>query len=208
MLSLRKLPAGNEVNLAYVYFCEHFLKCIVGIQSFNRQMQKHYNLSVIATPSDEAFALLLLENNEYKWRHEFDLKQQKTTSDGHNLKINEEDLLPSKYSSSGCNKQKKGFTKRYNGWTKEGIERFNTLLVKVRQDRKENGGLFDKRFADIMQQIREGDNDGNFLSGSDLTKAGNDLFEDEDGQEVPNDDEQDEVENGILDGLAGPTVAL
>jgi hypothetical protein len=41
-----------------------------------------------------------------------------------------------------------------------------------------------------------------------LTKAGNDLFEDEDGQEVPNDDEQDEVENGILDGLAGPTVAL
>jgi len=104
--------------------------------------------------------------------------------------------------------QKKGFTKCYNGWTKEGIKRFNTLLVKVRQDRKENGGLFDKRFADIMQQIREGDNDGNFLSGPDLTKAGNDLFEDEDGQEVPNDDEQDDVENGILDGLLGPTVVL
>ena len=36
ILALRKLAGTNQVNDSYIYFCEKFLKCIVGAQTFNR----------------------------------------------------------------------------------------------------------------------------------------------------------------------------
>jgi hypothetical protein len=66
----------KEVNESYIFFCDNFLKCVVGLHKFNRSIKNTHKLRHIATPSDEALALLLLENSEYRWNQEFEKKKK------------------------------------------------------------------------------------------------------------------------------------
>lgn len=175
MLALRKLP-GGEVNQSYIFFCQHFLKCVVGIQKFAKQWNKQYDITDIATPSDEAMTLLLLENSDMKWTREAEKGEK----------------LPSKYTRTGYNKQLKGFTRRNQGWIKEGIVRFNALLAMVKQDRLENGAWFNLHVKDVMRQSHETTDEGTSLEATYPT-AGHDLFDDDRGA-VKNMDE-DETTN-------------
>ena len=45
-----------------IVFCDHFLPCIVGKKRWKLQIKQGFKLNSIATVSDEAFMLLLLEN--------------------------------------------------------------------------------------------------------------------------------------------------
>lgn len=200
MLSLRQLPVSGEVNESYIFFCQHFLKCVVGIQNFNRQLKQQYPLSKIATPSDEALALLLLENSEYRWKREFELKQQhhpqvgsSSANANNTINVAEETVLPSKYTNNGYNKHQRGYTRRYKGWTREGIERFNTILALVRQDRHDHGDLFDKSFTEEMfrQHSQEGEDGVMVEHATNWTKASNDLFDDDDGEEEMDENDSD-----------------
>ena len=62
ILSLCK-NGRNEINKRYVFFCERYLKCVIGVKHFRRSYKK-YSLCTYVSCSDEAFALLLLENSE------------------------------------------------------------------------------------------------------------------------------------------------
>jgi hypothetical protein len=146
MLGLRKLPNSTEVNQSYVYFCTHFLKCVVGIVNYKKLLGQGCKLSKVATPSDEALALLLIENSIHRWTREFEIREVK----GEQHQIKEDELVPSKFTSSGSNKRQKGLTKRYKGWTQAGIQRFNVLLDQVKEDRRVNGIIFDESFASIL----------------------------------------------------------
>ena len=42
-----------------------------------------------------------------------------------------------------------------NGWTKDGQVKFNDLMVKIRDDRKNYGTAFDKRFMKFCKHMRE-----------------------------------------------------
>ena len=65
MMALR-VDANDEVNDNYVYFCENFVKTVVGTQRYKRGWKNNLDFSEIATPSDEALTLLLLENSMYR----------------------------------------------------------------------------------------------------------------------------------------------
>ena len=165
---------GNQVNDSYVFFCLKFLKAVVGLHTFNKKVKNNLKLSEIATPSDEAFALLLLDNSELRWRQEFEQKQQEDAV------ANKELLSRSKYTGVGQKKEsRKGFTKRYGGWRKEAILKFNLFLQKVKDDRRDYGEWFDQ----VMQKKFQASDDGNnktdtSTSAVSYIKAGNDLFDD------------------------------
>ena len=171
--------ANDEVNDNYVYFCENFVKTVVGAQRYKRGWKNNLDFSEIATPSDEALTLLLLENSMYRW----------TTDD------EEKGPAPPRYTSAGKNKEQKGVTKKYGGWTKGGIERFNDIVRKVREDRKVNG----RRFDNYMKEAKSAEED--FGTGVKVTanciRAENDLVfsaSDDDDDEGSKDDEEDLVQ--------------
>lgn len=166
ILSLRCDRDGNW-NPHYIYFCNNFIRCIVGLQTYKRQWRlDHAQLSNIATESDEAMALLLFENNENKWTDEYyklhegrQMLQQEgmlgndTTSIHKNTTSTSSSSIKTKYTSAGDNSNKKGFTKKYGGWSNAGINRYNTLVEMVTQDRERHGLAFDIHFRkEILKQ--------------------------------------------------------
>jgi hypothetical protein len=130
-----RVNANGDVNENYIYFCETFVKCIVGMQKFKRRWKQNKKFSSIATASDEALALLLVENSEFKWMME-----------GQSGSTVEEaaKLATTKYTNAGKSKSSKGLTKKNCGWKNEGIDRFNELYYMVMDDRKVNGKVFDE----------------------------------------------------------------
>jgi ubiquitin C-terminal hydrolase len=173
MLSLRQSSNGGQ-NEAYIFFCEHFLKCIVGNTTFNKMLKLNLKLSEIATPSDEALGLLLLENNEFKWISEAQNKGNKSTP-----QEGIENIAKPKYTSGGRSKgTTKGLTRRYGGWKSDGIKRFNEFLDLVKEDRNKNGGWFDEIMKDRLlgvgrKRIQETEKDD-----EEWILAKNDLFDD------------------------------
>lgn len=164
----------------------------MGSQKFNRWLNLNMNLSEIATPSDEALGLLLLENSEVKWSFEVGTD----TKDGSNEK--DVDGVKTKYTSVGkYSAQKKGYTKRYGGWREDGIQRFNDILDMVKADRIKNGEWFDvvmnERWRVDSSKSKE-----NEVPKSGELKAGNDLFDDD-----SDDDEEQEatIMSSSLDDL-------
>lgn len=180
MLGLRKLSNANGFNQAYMYFCKNFLKCVVGLQAYKTLTRQGCSISNVATASDEAMALLLLENSSSRWNREFELKEER----GEKVEIFEEDLPPTKYTSAGYNKQQKGFTKRNKGWKQAGIDRFNEILDAVTADRELNGKSFDVAFAQLMKTQKQKEDDDEEEpgtgTGNNWAEAKNELFVDYD----------------------------
>jgi hypothetical protein len=195
----------------------YFIKYVVGIQQFHKDMKLQIPFSKIATPLDEAMGLLLLENSEYRWHAEFEMKvkqhlectKNSSNQQQEQLKNKKDDMkadLPStKYTTVGPSKQKKGMTKKYGGWKKSGIDRFNELLAMVRKDRADNGKWFDSYFQENHQKQKDNQMmDGCEKENEDniLVLADNDLFDD--------DEEEEENNNNTanLDGWNGVSRAI
>ena len=97
----------------------------------------------VTTKSNEAFALLCLENQWDRW---FDLYVQNdgkmTAQRGTKRRICESKVMP-KYTRGGITfsheSNKEGDQQK--GWTNEGILRFNELYELVSKDRKKNPGF-------------------------------------------------------------------
>jgi len=193
MLLLRRLDRGG-VNKAFLYFYHHILPCVAGLQKCRRE-GKLQRLGQIATPSDEALGLLLIENSEDRWLDEFE--ESKTRHGATSVST------PTMYTTSGTTNEYKAFTGKNCGWTVEGIERFNEILDMVKDDRKQNGKWFDDMWQLYLKKEEMERNDSNsrrkLLSPEEakrkVLKAGNDLFDTDDEQpddKAPSSDEDDE----------------
>lgn len=121
-------PSGEP----YQWFCKHLLPCVVGAKVWHKKHNKEL-VSTIATCSDEAFALLTLENNYERW-----MAMARWNVD--NADMAPEDKAPkrfpgSRYTNSGMS-QKNGRSRRLQGWAREGFLRFNELYNHVSRDRR------------------------------------------------------------------------
>ncbi len=121
-------------------FCQRFLKCVVGEQKWN---SKHLVEPIrdFVTPSDEAFVILVLENNCSVWVDMWDKDNMK-----------ESNVVPL-WTNGGQNKKDRnnGSTGKHKGWSNEGVNRFNQLMVGVMRNRK-NFPNFD---TDLLQKWQE-----------------------------------------------------
>ena len=80
-------------------------------------------MSKYATISDEAFALLILENNYETWMDMALTGNTKTSK------------IPQKYTNGGMSQGKVGTSQHNKGWSDEGLCRFNELFDLVEKNR-------------------------------------------------------------------------
>ena len=118
ILELRQEPEEDDPNRnnAYKFFVDKILGCAVGKRSWGKDKKCFKTVTTGGvTVSDEAFALLIMEN---QWHVVFQAGGE------------------TKYTG------KSGTANRRNsGWSKQGIERFNQLVRKVKENRVEAFGL-------------------------------------------------------------------
>ena len=108
---------------AYTTFCETVLPMVIGKNVWRHKCYTQL-LSEYVSVSDEAFALLLLENSWEMWKHQAEQDENKTT------------VFKTKYTVHSAG------TKKNHGWTREGLMRFIALVEEVKKDRNKNGGEF------------------------------------------------------------------
>jgi hypothetical protein len=125
------------------------------------------------TPSDEAFILFVILNSWVKWTRPKNSNQDMMVDD-----INEDDklvlaeweekkticsdkhgqdsekcenvMMPNRY--SGDKRRKADGIQGRNGWSTEGIKRYNDLFNKVKEDRRERGDLFDSVVGGLIDK--------------------------------------------------------
>ena len=127
-------------HAAYAVFYSTYLPAVVGKQCFKERVRNLKKDKEIATVSDEALALLGLENGEERWADVY----EKSKGEIRPVRKDEEypegwiSTVPTKYTiptRTDPNSEKEGNDKR---WSMEGIIRFNQLHKQVVQDRKDH----------------------------------------------------------------------
>ena len=143
MPSLQAIFLLREDKGTYRWFCDTFLKEIHGKREFDK-ITTMQNLSDYITVSDEAFALITVQNS-YE-------KIESAITGNSNVK--------SKYTKSGATPHGKNelFGFKYGGWSKEGILVYNNLFDKIAQDRIKNK-YFDEYFKQYKMKQNKIDND-------------------------------------------------
>ena len=146
---LRQATTADEVN-AFKWFFGEFVECVSGKRVWSRH--KYHDLISeavnwdtgvqIVTVSDEAFALLLLDNYIEKWKVKFVAKLQ-----GKGL----EKRIDGKYTAA----TRGNFV--FGGWSRAGQKKFNYYVNKVKEDRASPGaGDMEQEFLLHMQQTPTG----------------------------------------------------
>ena len=115
-LEIRKNPR------AFSQLCDHILPCVVGKKHYGKK-KSVVCMSEIATETDEAWALLVLENSWEAWR-----QQAESPTGIVELKDRKQTVWTNTSSLAS----------RSEGWGEKGIKRFNELMRKVIKDRHED----------------------------------------------------------------------
>ena len=132
-----KLRVGAESTM--IMFVENFLACVVGKVQWKRNVKKNL-ITKFTTNSDEAFALLVLENGWDEWI-KIDAHEHFFSKRGLNEEKTRKVVGGGRYTAEA-----KGSI-WFGGWKEEGVLRFNELCEIVKKDRAENGS-FDLRYLE------------------------------------------------------------
>ena len=116
----------------YKWFYTNVLSHVVGRVYWKKYEAERGGMEM-ATVSDEAMALLLLENGFESWMHKNLMGGSEQVS---------RESVPPKYTV----REKDGSTKEFKGWSDDGLERFNELCQEVTEDRTKNGKKFDDTY--------------------------------------------------------------
>jgi len=114
----------RECEEVFFLFADMFLSRVVGV-AFWRKNSAKMPISEMATVSDEAFALLLLEKYWDTWSTKnLETYQKEATFDERTNK--------KRTATWGkCTTNAWG-SKRFGGWSKEGLDQFNELFLSVK----------------------------------------------------------------------------
>ena len=102
----------EDTTNTYYEFLEYFVSAVVGKKVF-KQFKCEKLLSEFVSKSDEAFALVVLENNLDTW------------TDMARLNVTKGSTVPKKYTNGGLSKNEIASSKKLQGWSVEGQKRFN-----------------------------------------------------------------------------------
>ena len=130
----------------YSSFSDHFLRAVVGNRKFD-QDKRSCLLSNLVTVSDEAFAILVCENNIEKW------------IDMHKRNDRKQSNVVPKYTNGGKSNNSNGTSKRNKGWSMLGTKRYVELYQVVTMWRKQNERrIFEEEYLKkkkIFKQIKD-----------------------------------------------------
>ena len=154
---------------AFTAFYKLFMREVAGKKRFDDLVKTCPLGKEMSTPTDDAFALLVLENNEDRW---VDLLEQ---NNGVIKPIKRGEEIPDSCKSAVMPKCTLT-SEKVKTWSSKGIERFNDLRDLIKADRK-----FNKDFAHefVAQQRQEmHDKEHKTDEPADMVQAANDLGSD------------------------------
>ena len=122
----------------YKVFFENFLPCVIKKSVFDGQVSVATNDKTLCTVSDEAFALLLLENSFDCWQDIYRLRKGGVTPKRGQKRWEFESDVPTKYTKGVIVYDKTVKNNDPKGWSAEGIKRYNELYATVKMDCKAN----------------------------------------------------------------------
>jgi hypothetical protein len=146
---LRRATTERE-RRAFFWFFDSFLECVCGARAWRNakktmmaSVARDEHNGIIVTKSDEAFALLLIDNYLEKWKKMLEAEEQSADAEPvDNMNMTGEEAqadrrqrkkvttkLPGKYT------EKKSGHCKYGGWSRAGMARFNELYSLVNDDR-------------------------------------------------------------------------
>ena len=134
----KRLQEGRNNYKMYAMFYDYFLPCVLKKSVFERQASVATNDTTLCTVSDEAFALLLLENNYDRWVDIYRLQEGEVAPRRGQKRREFESDTPTKYTKGGIVYNETDKNDSPKGWSAEGINRFNELFDLVKKDRKAN----------------------------------------------------------------------
>ena len=118
-------------------FYEHILECVAGKKEWKKDKYS-CKVSKAVSVSDKAFALLLLSNS---WEV-FKEHAAQSNMGNSGSKVN----VKPKFTG------KRGGSRRFEGWTQEGIAEYNSLCQSIVADRNSDmGEQFENEFLDYMR---------------------------------------------------------
>jgi len=147
------LDKGRQDPKAYTFFCHFFLPHVVGKQRWRNGIKTGAAISKLATVSDEAFTLLILENSWDRWLWEVGKSKEEIKA-----AIEDGTIPQAKYTLGKGQKARKNM-----GWSEDGMKRYQQIAKEiVKKDREQdkeditepgrNGwSKFDKEFREISQ---------------------------------------------------------
>lgn len=107
----------------YIYFVEHLLERVNPTRTKFGSAKTKQTISSCFTPSDEAFALMVLDNELHVWDAQHEKMQNNDQMKGSQLRMKK------KY----CN----GHSKDKCGWARKGVNYYNILHNEIEELRKE-----------------------------------------------------------------------
>lgn len=123
----------NDTTGLYFNFIDFYLSGIIG-KMFYKENRCEKLLSEFSSISDEALAILIFENSKETW-HDMVKNNSKKS------------MVTRKYTNGGSSSVKQGSSRRYQGWSHEGMEQFNVLFDLVKENRASpNAKLFEEEF--------------------------------------------------------------
>ncbi len=111
--------------------------------SYGMQDPEDLESDYLVSPSDEAFLLVLWENCYKKWTY---LDECRKTKEQPNPK---DPKMDTPYSSS------KSGQKKFGGWTKEGIQKYDQYLKEIVQNRNTNSDFLKSLEDEVLNEIRK-----------------------------------------------------
>ena len=153
---------------AYKVFFKYFVKCVTRKTLYENKLEVAKKDEDLCTISDEAFALLLLENN---WDHWTDIYSKNSDAlvpkRGRSTELISN--IATKYTKGGvkygtgsdgsvANKESSAeskSTENRKGWSTEGIRRFNSLYLKVKEDREKNKRWFTNFVEEARNECKD-----------------------------------------------------
>ena len=187
--SLKAFLEGRKNQEAYTVLFEHFVPCVTKKTVWDiRLAQAEINrgssrLKSLCSVSDEAFALLLLENSFDRW---LDLFSNHTGPGMQQRGVRQREFqsdVPTVYTRGGIKYDKTSVTQLVKGWSAEGIVRFNTLFDLVKKDRRENPD-FERHWLEARQRSQKEGGATPKKRKIQPPEARSELFESEDDEDI------------------------
>ena len=132
--------------------CDRFVPCVLGRSRYKKRMAAQPRKDDdLFTASDEAFIYLVLENAWDRWVdiHRQGRAQSAPRGSRVKKKWRWESDVALRYTEGGILFKEKPSHQTSNGWTSEGINRYNELFRRVKKDREQHGEVFREWMADV-----------------------------------------------------------
>jgi hypothetical protein len=177
----------------YKVFFDNFLPCVIKKLVFDCQVSVATNDRTLCLISNEAFALLFLENSFDCWQDIYQLQKGEVTPKPGQQRWDFESDVPTKYTKGGIVYDETVKNNDPRGWSAEGIKRYNKLYATVKMDCKANItftiNLLEKKKANLLDAVQtqkrkrpqqqaqielldsEDDNSGNKTASADINGA-------------------------------------